>query len=149
MSPPPGHILYNEFSKHNLFLSHTFSSYLPKVYAILLHMVYSQEPGFLMFPLVYSFFYIPQQQNDLESNVKGLCLNFCCYTLIEFVNTPHFHINGSQLAKMKRVFLTCPCHEIYKDEVVGLKSCKYTLKITIVVNIWNLGEFCENLIFCQ
>ena len=35
-------------------------------------------------------------------------------------------LNGWQLAKMKRVFLTCPCHEIYRDEAVGLKSCKNT-----------------------
>ena len=26
----------------------------------------------------------------------------------------------------KRVFLPCPYHEIYRDEAVGLKSCKYT-----------------------
>ena len=49
----------------------------------------------------------------------------------------------------KRVFLICPCHEIYKDEAVGLKSCKYTWKITIYVNMWNLGQFREILIFCQ
>ena len=48
----------------------------------------------------------------------------------------------------KRVFLTCPCHEIYKDEAVGLKSCKYTWKITIYVNMWNLGQFRKILIFC-
>ena len=30
--------------------------------------------------------------------------------------------------KLKRVFLTCPCHEIYRDVAVGLKSCKYTFK---------------------
>ena len=28
--------------------------------------------------------------------------------------------------KWKRVFLTCPCHKIYRDEAVGLKSCKNT-----------------------
>ena len=33
--------------------------------------------------------------------------------------------------KWKRVFLTCPCHEIYRDEAVGLKSYKYAWKITI------------------
>ena len=48
-----------------------------------------------------------------------------------------------------RLFLTCPCHEIYKDEAVGLKSCKYTFENTIYVNMWNLGQFRENLIFCQ
>ena len=51
--------------------------------------------------------------------------------------------------KWKRVFLTCPCHEIYRDEAVGLKSRKYTWKITIYVNMWNLGQFQEKLIFCQ
>ena len=51
--------------------------------------------------------------------------------------------------KWKRVFLTCPYHEIYKDEAVGLKSCKYTWKITIYVNMWNLGQFRKILIFCQ
>ena len=34
-------------------------------------------------------------------------------------------------------------------EAVGLKSCKYTLKITIFVKMWNLGQYRENLIFCQ
>ena len=45
--------------------------------------------------------------------------------------------------KWKRVFLTCPCHEIYRDEAEGLKSCKYTWKITIYVNVWNFGQFRE------
>ena len=51
--------------------------------------------------------------------------------------------------KWKRVFLTCPCHKIYREEAVGLKSCKYTWKITIFVKMWNLGQYHENLIFCQ
>ena len=58
-------------------------------------------------------------------------------------------IKGSQLAKIKSTFLTCPCHEIYREEAVGLKSSDYTLKITIFANMWNLGQFRENLIFCQ
>ena len=48
-------------------------------------------------------------------------------------------LTGGNWQKWKRVFLTCPCHEIYRDEAVGLKSCKYTWKITIYVNMWNLG----------
>ena len=51
--------------------------------------------------------------------------------------------------KWKRVFLTCPCHIIYRVETVGLKSSNYTWKIMIIVNMWNLGQFCEKLIFCQ
>ena len=50
--------------------------------------------------------------------------------------------------KWKRVFLTCDCHEIYRDEAVGIKSCKYTWKIAIFVKMWNLGQYRENLIFC-
>ena len=42
--------------------------------------------------------------------------------------------------KNERVFLTCPCHKIYRDEAVGLKSCKYTWKITIFVKMGNWGN---------
>ena len=48
-------------------------------------------------------------------------------------------LTGGNWQKWKRVFLTCPCHEIYRDEAVGLKSCKNTWKITIFVKMWNLG----------
>ena len=58
-------------------------------------------------------------------------------------------LTGGNWQKWKRVFLTCTCHEIYRDEAVGLKSCKNTWKITIFVKMWNLGQYCEKLIFCQ
>ena len=58
-------------------------------------------------------------------------------------------VNGSQLAKMKQSIPVCPCHKIYRDEEVGLKSCRYTWKITTSVKMWNLGQYRENLIFCQ
>ena len=61
----------------------------------------------------------------------------------------NIHLMAHNWQKWKRVFLTCPCHEIYRDESVGLKSCKYTLKITIYVNMWSFGQFCENFILCQ
>ena len=51
------------------------------------------------------------------------------------------YVNGSQLAKMKKSIRDKSCHEIYRDKAVGLKSCKYTLKIPIYVNMWNLGHF--------
>ena len=57
-------------------------------------------------------------------------------------------LTGGNWQKRKRVFLTCPCHEIYRDEEVGLKSCKNTWKNTIFVKMWNLGQYRENLIFC-
>ena len=37
-------------------------------------------------------------------------------------------LTGGNWQKWKRAFLTCPCHEIYRDEAVGLKSCKKYLK---------------------
>ena len=40
--------------------------------------------------------------------------------------------------KNERVFLTCPCHEIYRNEAVGLKSCK---------NTWKNYDICENVKF--
>ena len=58
-------------------------------------------------------------------------------------------LTGGNWQKWKRVFLTCPCHKIYRDEAVGLKSCKYTWKITKFVKMGNLGQNRENLIFCQ
>ena len=51
--------------------------------------------------------------------------------------------------KWKRVFLTCPCHEIYREQMVGLKNFNYTLKIVIFVKMLNLGQNRENCIFCQ
>ena len=59
------------------------------------------------------------------------------------------HLTAHNWKKSKRVFLTCPCHEIYRDEAVGLKNANYTLKIMICSNMLNLGLFCEKSIFCQ
>ena len=57
-----------------------------------------------------------------------------------FATQFEFRLTGGNWQKWKRVFLTCPCHEIYRDEAVGLKSCKNTWKITIFVKMWNLGQ---------
>ena len=40
--------------------------------------------------------------------------------------------------KWKSTYLTCPCHEMYRVEAVGLKNSSYTLKITIlwICEIW-------------
>ena len=65
-------------------------------------------------------------RTDSESGMDAMVLLGKCLT-------------GGNWQKWKRVFLTCPCHEIYRDEAVGLKSCKNTWKITIFVKMWNLG----------
>ena len=48
-----------------------------------------------------------------------------------------------------REFLSRSCHEFYRVEAVGLKNYNYTWKIMFFVNMWNLGQFLEKLIFCQ
>ena len=61
-------------------------------------------------------------------------------------------LNGWQLAKNeKRVFLTCPCHEIYRDEALGLKSLqkylkklRYLWKCEIWGNIVKIWYFVNN-----
>ena len=72
---------------------------------------------------------------------------------VDDVFDTHWLINkgltGGNWQKWKRVFLTCPYHEIYRDEAVVLKSCKYTWKITIFVKMRKLGQYRENLIFCE
>ena len=49
--------------------------------------------------------------------------------------------NGSQLAKNEKEYSWhVPAIKIYRDEADGLKSCKYTWKITIlIVKMWNMG----------
>ena len=74
--------------------------------------------------------------------------------ILLFVNSTMqklWHFNGSQLlAKMKKyIFLTCPCHKIYRVEAVGhgLESSKLNLRYTIfwVCEIW--GNFVKNWSF--
>ena len=62
---------------------------------------------------------------------------------------PGICLTAHNWRKWKRAFLTRPCHKIYRDEAVGLKSGKYTWKIMVFVKMWNLRHYRENLIFCQ
>ena len=72
-----------------------------------------------------------------------------CMHVWPIIQWSEIELTAHNWQKWKRVFLTCPCHKIYRDEAVGLKSCKYTWKITIFVKMWILGQYRENLIFCQ
>ena len=83
----------------------------------------------------------------LVAFTRSLC-DFLLRVNLEFHQWESW-LTGGNWQKWKRVFLTCPCHEIYRDEAVGLKSWKNTWKITIFVKMWNLGQYHENLIFCQ
>ena len=60
-----------------------------------------------------------------------------------------WYLTAHNWQKWKSVFLTCPCLKIDRGEAVVLKSYKHTWKITIFVKVWNLGQYRENLIFCQ
>ena len=78
----------------------------------------------------------------LEHNIafitEGLWQSFSEHTL-----TAH------NWQKWKSTFLACPCHRIKRVQAVGLKNSNYTLRNTIFVNMWNLGQFLENLIFYE
>ena len=74
---------------------------------------------------------------------------WCFLFLKAFSYDTDLWLTGGNWQKWKRVFLTCPCHKIYRDEAIGLKSCKCTWKITKFVKMGNLGQYRENLIFCQ
>ena len=87
-----------------------------------------------------------------ENNQESIILAYMDYINELFffhIGIPLPYLTAHNWQKWKRVFLTCLCHKIYRDEAVGLKSCKYTWKITILVKMWNLGQNRENLIFCQ
>ena len=74
---------------------------------------------------------------------------FWAYEIRGFSRKDKSVLTAHNWQKWKRVFLTCSCHKICRDEAVGLKSCKYTWKITIFVKMWNLGQYLEKLKFGQ
>ena len=80
----------------------------------------------------------PQRVHGIRLKPKHQSDEFRCFWEVQ--------LTAHNWQKWKRVFLTCPCH---RDEAVGLKSCKFAWKITIFVKLWNLGQYRENLIFCQ
>ena len=75
-----------------------------------------------------------------------LLLIWSCSTSTSFIG---WMLTAHNWQKWKRVFLKCPCHKIYRVEVVGLQRCNYTWKSMIFANMWNLGQFREKFICCQ
>ena len=59
-------------------------------------------------------------------------------------------LTAHKLQKTKMRFLTCHCYKIDRLEAVGLliPIMPYDLEITIFVDMRNLDQFLENLIFC-
>ena len=92
-----------------------------------------------------------EDKNKTKQTARTFMIKFYIYS--PYMHKLHMMIKqgltGGNWQKWKRVFLTCPCHKIYRDGAVGLKSCKYTWKITKFVKMGNLGQYRENLIFCQ
>ena len=76
------------------------------------------------------------------NGIKGILKRKMCSFISEIFLT------GGNWQKWKWVFLTCPCHEIYRDEAVGLKSCKNTWKLRKceiwgnIVKIWYFVNNC-------
>ena len=93
---------------------------------------------------VYIKFKKKKKKPDVEYNMMFLSTMQSALTSVTLT-----YLTAHSWQKWKRELLTCHCHKIYRDEAVGLKSCKNTWKITIFVKMWNLGQYRENLIFCQ
>ena len=109
--------------------------------------------GIALYKLIISsiFYFSKSTSINTQYNTLWDTLKMMLFTkyLIKWTCIGRVSLTGGNWQKWKRVFLTCPCHEIYRDEAAGLKSCKNTWKITIFVKMWNLGQNRENLIFCQ
>ena len=73
---------------------------------------------------------------------KGHLKNHCTNTRLVCS-----HLNGSQLAKMKKKKILSLHVPAIKLKTVGLKRSNFTSKNTIFVKMWNLEQFCENFIF--
>ena len=59
------------------------------------------------------------------------------WTSSRFITTHNWH-------KWKNRFFTSLCYKIYRVEAVDLSLSKYTFKVMIFLNMWNLGQFREN-----
>ena len=88
-----------------------------------------------------------------ESKCTFISFPFCCKLTLGFTPTDvKFDADFKALTahnwqKWKRVFLTCPCHKIYRDEAVGLKSCNILEKLRFLwkCEIW--GNIVKNWYF--
>ena len=79
-----------------------------------------------------------------NSNNNYVFLNVFMFRIMSMTLTAH------NWQKWKKKYSWhVPAIKIYRDEAVGLKNCSYTWKIIIFVKMWNLGQYLENLLFCQ
>ena len=117
-----------------------------KIFTLVIYLLskYFQLLGDL-FGVVVVNFYLKSEWMDMFVLVQGMVYRSFVLKCLNVLQ----HLTAHNWQKWKKVFLTCPCHKIHRDEAVGLKSCKCTWKIMIFVKMWNLGQYRENLIFCQ
>ena len=76
--------------------------------------------------------------------------NKCVATTLS-TDVTEIDLKAHNWQKWKRVFPTCPCLKIYRDEAVSLTSCKYTWKLRFlwkceiwgnIVKIWYFVNNC-------
>ena len=93
---------------------------------------------------------VPWSLKCLKRTFVATCLiyeHMCSDHILK--NLKFLQLTAHNCQKWKRVFLTCPCHEIYRVEAVGLKSSNNALKIVIFAKKWNFGAISLKLLFCQ
>ena len=89
----------------------------------------------------------PLKVKQHKSNVTLLLSTRITITIMKVALTAH------NWQKWKRVFLTCPCHKIYSEGAVGLKSCKLYFKnydfceyVKFVEISWKFEMFVNNCV---
>ena len=99
-------------------------------------------------PLFFSnhYFSFPTLKITTEA-VSPFGNTFCLFKEWKGLDKITKNLTAHNWQKWKRVFLTCPCHNIYRDEAAGLKSCKCTWKLRFlwICGIW--GNFVKNWYF--
>ena len=61
----------------------------------------------------------------------------------------HLYFGGWSESNLQNRGARWPLPTTYRVEAVGLKTSYDTLKIAILVSMWNWGQFREKFIFCQ
>ena len=123
-------------------------------------------PNFTFLQTLDFFFYISSENSTVITYLNNNSLGnsiflerkriLCCWELIvtgDNKSKPFFLVINQLTAhnwqKWKRMFLTCACHVIYRDEAVDLKTCKYTLKFYDLCEYVEFGAISWKWIFGQ
>ena len=94
--------------------------------------------------------YFSFRQEPCVKYTNNICHTCTQYLALHGIPCKDNFINRWQLAKMKKEYSWhVPAIKFIGMKQLVSKVCKYTWKITKFVKMGNLGQYHENLIFCQ